>query len=649
MGIRGFNLIWWEEPSVLSPSKDCLELNTFLAGNALLNYWVELNRLQVNISKTTLIEFCIGNRPNNSLLSIHLGAEPIFSEVVEFLGLIIDCNLSFTMHLEYVCKKVSQGVPLTSFFSGNWKIHPDWVYCDHYITRKNMSPEEKLVYFLKKIYQEKTDTPDGGWKSKLQFPAEEDLQVGNMTYGCNKHKIKRDDYFCDVELMQLLVFDAKSTDSSYKDTVWTPENNIERDLVKKYGVSVRFVATQSGLTRWQHITELPPDQLEFGETNNKAVGEAWYRSAVLQHYINDEDFVFSVPFDSGKVENLTVTASYAIFRRDGGHEAPGSVVGFHLSHSALFDRFREVTSKSNCKDCLAPCSSDTIDCYVIDGNGYIVVSENREETGTFFGVKEGAIMEDMTSKKIFRKIPMFDYQAICFEVTHYNNAADVLLTPFRLLHWLVKSFVSTIAWLIVESNWNHVWAAITERSSEEDVLDYYDPQQTETLDVTTTSLPKIDVRTVKSTRTCRSCDKSGYRYLLQSTDKQADRSYSHEDPCYRPYFVRRIPHTNLLLIVVKALFPTCSKESTTEFKEELYLAEPDPKIPCVKLYLNTLPRRRLAGCYNEHPQPDHKHATSTATRHPYRPPSKSLTFAQKRARPSIIRILSGREFQRRHA
>ncbi|KAG8262032.1 hypothetical protein J6590_061763 [Homalodisca vitripennis] len=48
--------------------------------------------------------------------------------------------------------------------------------------------------------------------------------------------------------------------------------------------------------------------------------------------------------------------------------------------------------------------------------------------------------------------------------------------------------------------------------------------------------------------------------------------------------------------------------------------------------------------------PDHKHATSTATRHPYRPASnKSLTFAPKRARPSIICISSGREFQRRHA
>lgn len=50
---------------------------------------------------------------------------------------------------------------------------------------------------------------------------------------------------------------------------------------------------------------------------------------------------------TGRVSNLTVTASYAIFRRDGGNEAPGSVVGFHLSHSALFDRFRDVTAKTN--------------------------------------------------------------------------------------------------------------------------------------------------------------------------------------------------------------------------------------------------------------------------------------------------------------
>ncbi|KAG8277827.1 hypothetical protein J6590_033355 [Homalodisca vitripennis] len=41
------------------------------------------------------------------------------------------------------------------------------------------------------------------------------------------------------------------------------------------------------------------------------------------------------------------------------------------------------------------------------------------------------------------------------------------------------------------------------------------------------------------------------------------------------------------------------------------------------------------------------HATSTDTRHPNKPPNnKSLTFTPKQVRPSIIRILSGREFSR---
>lgn len=79
-------------------------------------------------------------------------------------------------------------------------------------------------------------------------------------------------------------------------------------------------------------------------------------------------------------------------------------------------------------DCLDPCSSDTTDCYVIDGNGYIVVSENKADTGTFFGTKEGAIMANMIEKKIFRKIPMFDYQAICFDVNHNPNSASFLFT-----------------------------------------------------------------------------------------------------------------------------------------------------------------------------------------------------------------------------
>lgn len=44
---------------------------------------------------------------------------------------------------------------------------------------------------------------------------------------------------------------------------------------------------------------------------------------------------------------MEVTASYAIFPKDGGHEAPGSVVGFKIAHSALYQRFIDITSKAN--------------------------------------------------------------------------------------------------------------------------------------------------------------------------------------------------------------------------------------------------------------------------------------------------------------
>lgn len=42
-----------------------------------------------------------------------------------------------------------------------------------------------------------------------------------------------------------------------------------------------------------------------------------------------------------------VTASHAIFPRDGGIEAPGSVVGFQFSHELMYKRFMEITSKAN--------------------------------------------------------------------------------------------------------------------------------------------------------------------------------------------------------------------------------------------------------------------------------------------------------------
>jgi hypothetical protein len=62
--------------------------------------------------------------------------------------------------------------------------------------------------------------------------------------------------------------------------------------------------------------------------------------------------------------------------------------------------------------------------------------------------------------------------------------------------------------------------------------------------------------------------------------------------------VQRIPHTNLVFVVIKSMFETCH-EKVTSLPEEILYNETGH--PCQKVFLNDLPRRRLSGCFSEHP------------------------------------------------
>lgn len=45
----------------------------------------------------------------------------------------------------------------------------------------------------------------------------------------------------------------------------------------------------------------------------------------------------------GDNKKLKITASHAIFVEDENNEAPGSVVGYEMSHMKFYDRFMEIT------------------------------------------------------------------------------------------------------------------------------------------------------------------------------------------------------------------------------------------------------------------------------------------------------------------
>ena len=68
--------------------------------------------------------------------------------------------------------------------------------------------------------------------------------------------------------------------------------------------------------------------------------------------------------------------------------------------------------------------------------------------------------------------------------------------------------------------------------------------------------------------------------------------------CCRPYLVQRIPHTNLVLIVVKSMSKKCLKNVTSSPVE---ISDNGTDHACQKLHLSALPRRRLAGCFSENP------------------------------------------------
>lgn len=110
-----------------------------------------------------------------------------------------------------------------------------------------------------------------------------------------------------------------------------------------------------------------------------------------------------------------MTVSIGLFPKDGGKKAAAAVIGFQMPMANLHDKFIELTSKSN-NSTLMNCAHVWIDCYLLDQNGFVVISEAHNNTGQFMGTQEGAVMSSMVGQGLYNPIEIYDYQAWCEEV-----------------------------------------------------------------------------------------------------------------------------------------------------------------------------------------------------------------------------------------
>lgn len=93
-------------------------------------------------------------------------------------------------------------INVTEYFKGNnWKVHPDWVYCEYNSASDKFfsSPEERVLHFLAR-----TRRPGWKWMSlRPRSPSSHHKQAS---------KPDKDSYYCDKKLVQSLVLDALVTD-----------------------------------------------------------------------------------------------------------------------------------------------------------------------------------------------------------------------------------------------------------------------------------------------------------------------------------------------------------------------------------------------------------------------------------------------------
>ncbi|GLV37628.1 Ca[2+] channel Muscle-specific alpha2/delta subunit [Carabus blaptoides fortunei] len=494
----------------------------------------------------------------------------------------------------------------------NWRIHPKWVYCKYHYTEGHefATPEDELVHFLKVITKERNFTwpPNqyGEFDFTLEDVADEEVECGRQTW-------EDDDYYCDKDLVQRLVFDAKVMEEAFMIM------DLNYNLLDIYGVTLKYVATMSGLTKWEYIYGEGNDTVrDFGDVHSRAIDETWYRSAVLQHQIDPDSFVYSVPFKKDpNVKELMMSASHAIFPRDAGHEAPGCVVGFQFQHSKFFDRFLETIdmNMTNCDDCNTDWNKDMVDSFVIDNHGYIVLSKDRKHIGKFFGEIEGSVMEAMLINDTFETVTVYDLQAVCVYQRTVSSSSNILLTPFHFIGWVIHWIFTKSMYIFFETNLHQLlsssWVLATP-------FDDYDDVLVTTEKSVTTAAPRKKLRKgqkieeeeyFKALREKKPeivnisepCDLKANLYLLNQTKFINRNEYSGEEKsqCSKPFYAKRIPHSNLLFVVVLASTQSCDSKLSASKQTIIYSGDIQP--PCHKLELNRLHRRKLLGCFNEHP------------------------------------------------
>ncbi|KAJ8670394.1 hypothetical protein QAD02_001653 [Eretmocerus hayati] len=504
------------------------------------------------------------------------------------------------------------------FVGENWSIHPEWVYCRyHYLEGHEFdTPEDEMRHFLKivgnfskseaerfpeqyKSYDEAHIFSKGQEAPKMgkcgmnepdpmkEDPYEMDCGSENLNEELEDYEEHRNDHYCNKELMELLIMDAIATNASFSGD-YKPRDERDIEQIRRFNVFLRFVATQSGLTRWQRVEGVDfdgvEDKVKEFERHRRALDEAWYKGAILQHAADNESISITVPPikepESG--HDAVVTFSHGIFPLDNSKDAAAAVVGFQLPMQTLHEQFSRLLTQNRPVAGLN-CSNPSVDCYLIDQNGYIIISDaNHNDTGKFFGALDqtAPIMRQLVDQGLFRSVDIYDYLAVCRDYT-LESAASMLKTPFVYVWNFITWFSARL--LLFTSQIHDLPMIFAQEETDDE--DFKKPPEK------------------RKMRYSRPCDMKMTLYIVNSKAETFDKVYTNKpDDCALPFYARRVRYTNLMLVIVKTDRNSCyDKLDVSPYEIFPYtIGDNATEWPCHKIQLNTLYRRRLEHCVTRH-------------------------------------------------
>ncbi|XP_034442821.1 voltage-dependent calcium channel subunit alpha-2/delta-4 isoform X3 [Hippoglossus hippoglossus] len=382
---------------------------------------------------------------------------------------------------------------------------------------------------------------------------------------------------CDELLLQQMLFDAVVT--APLEAYW---NALMLNDRVEPGIETAFLGTRSGLMRIMRYagveTRSAKKFLTAADKDNLFTIDhfpLWYRLAVE----NTPGSFFFFPVNDKGVKYVIATTSVTV--SSGGKTAMAGAIGLQLSLDMLEKMFWTITKQPSDIDCsnvegVCPlsCESADLNCFLVDNNGFILLSKDRNEVGRFFGEVDGSVMASLIKMGMFQKVSLFDYQAMCRNTHHHASSARPLLSPFYCIAALIKWLFSNTLMFLLDFNLCGLWHS-----------DYF-----------------VDAHKQRKVEAQQPCDTEYPGFMYDSSIREAN-SLIKCGRCQKMFVVQQIPDSNLVLVVTQADCD-CSRQYGAillEPKEIKYNAT----VKCNRMKSQKV-RRRPESCHSYHPKENAK-------------------------------------------